>query len=117
MPEGSGAGFSMSIPKGSVFNTAINANTNIFSMNLVPTYSPTTFRIYACFSVAGVLTIRRTSGTTTISEQLNAGVALAANASYMFDFLVESGETINIQYSINATLLTLKVVEVPGVIS
>jgi hypothetical protein len=105
------------ILKGSVFNTSITANTNIFGSDLSPTNSPTTFRIYACFSAAGVLTVRRTKAGVTVGEQLNAGASLNANAAYIFDVLLESGETINLQYSVNATALKLAVYEVPSVIS
>lgn len=103
------------IAKGSIFNIVIAANTDLFDADMAPTVSPTTFRIYACLSVGGNLIVRRTSGAVTVSEQLNA-VALTADVAYIFDFLVESGETINIQYSIIATIRALKVVEIPGVI-
>jgi hypothetical protein len=103
--------------KGSVFNTPVTANTDIFSPALSPTYSPTAFRIYACFNASGVLTVRRTRSATTVSEQLNSGTALNANAAYMFDIVVESGETINLQYSASATALKLAVLEVPSAIS
>ena len=103
--------------KGRVFNTAILANIDIFGSDLVPTGSYTTFRIYACLDTAGVLTVRRTRGGVTVSEQLNAGVNLAANAAYMFDILVEGDETINLQYSVNAVAISIKVFEVPGVTS
>jgi len=101
------------ISKGAIFNTAITANTDIFASDLSPTYSPTAFRIYACFNASGVLTVRRTRGGVTVSEQLNSGDLLNADASYAFDIVVESGETINVQYSVNATALVLKVLEVP----
>jgi hypothetical protein len=95
----------------SVFNTSITANTNILSQGIAPTRSPITFRIYATFNASGVLTIVRTKGTTTITEQLNSGNPLNANAAHIFDIIVEQGETINFQYSVNATCLVLKVVE------
>jgi len=103
--------------KGSVFNDAVTADTDIFGSNLTPTNSPTTFRIYVCFDAAGVLTVRRTSGGTTVSEQLNSGTTLTANAAYIFDVPVESGESINLQYSVNATALKIMVLEVSGVLS
>lgn len=106
------------IPKGSVFNTPITKDTNIFDSDLAPTNLLTTFRIYACFGASGVLTVKRTKLVAiTVSEQLNAGASLTANAPYIFDILVEFGETINLQYSVDATALVLKVVEVPSVIS
>jgi len=99
--------------KGSIFNTSISANTNIFSSDLTPSYSPTLFRIYVCFNAAGVLTVRRTRGGTTVSEILNAGNNLNANCAYMFDVIVESGDSINLQYSVAATAICIRVVEVP----
>jgi hypothetical protein len=101
------------ILKGSVFNASVSADTNIFASDLAPTYSPTAFRIYACFDAAGVLSVVRTKADTTVTEQLNAGYPLNANAAYTFDVIVESGESINLQYSVAATALVLKVVEVP----
>jgi hypothetical protein len=98
--------------KGSVFNTSITADTDIFSSDLSPTNTPCVFRIYACFSASGVLTVRRTRGAATVSEQLNGGSSLNANAAYMFDILVDGGETINLRYSADATCLKLSVAEV-----
>jgi hypothetical protein len=42
---------------------------------------------------------------------------LNANAAYIFDIIVESGETINLQYSVAATALVLKVIEIPCMVS
>ncbi|MCW3989134.1 MAG: hypothetical protein NWE88_03560 [Candidatus Bathyarchaeota archaeon] len=102
---------------GRVFNTAITANTDIFSADLEPSSSATTFRIYACMNTAGVLTVRRTRGGTTVSEDLNAGANLVANSAYMFEILVEELETINLQYDVNATVISLKVFELTGAVS
>jgi len=103
------------ILKGSLFNIHISANTDIFAADLSPTNTPTTFRLYVCFDTSGVLTVRRKSGAVTVSEQLNAGIALTANSAYMFDILVESDESINLQYSADATAICIKICEVPGV--
>jgi len=92
----------------------VTANTNIAPTDLSPTYTPSIFRVYCCFSASGVLTVRRTRGGVTVSEQLNGGAALTANAAYMFDVLVDSGETVNLQYSVGATALKLSVMEVSG---
>jgi len=35
-----------------------------------------------------------------------------ANALYIFDMLVHSGDKVNFQYSVNATLLVLRVQEI-----
>jgi hypothetical protein len=95
----------------SIFNTSVTANTNILSQSIAPTRSPVLFRIYASFDTAGILSVVRTKGTVTVVEQLNSGNNLNANCAYIFDIVVESGETINLRYSVNATCLVLKVVE------
>jgi len=96
----------------SAFNVSVSANANIFSQSIAPTRSPVIFRIYATFNASGILTVVRTKGTTTVSEQLNSGNPLNASAAYIFDIIVEQGETINLTYSTSATCLVLKVVEV-----
>ena len=98
----------------SVFNTSVTANTNILSQNIAPTRSPVLFRIYATFNASGVLSVVRKQGTVSVVEQLNGGNPLNANAAHIFDIIVEQGETINLQYSVSATCLVLKVVEVMG---
>lgn len=100
--------------KASVFNAAVTAAANILSTSLSPTYTPCIFRIYAAFDAAGVLTLRRTSGGATVSEELNSGTVLTADAAHMFDVTVDSGETVNLQYSVNATCLKLSVMEISG---
>jgi hypothetical protein len=106
--------------KGSVFNQSVTANTNIFSTSLTPslatTNNPSYFRIFACFNASGVLSVVKTKGTTTVTMQLNGGGALSANCLYAFDIIVESGESINLQYSVNATALELKVEEIASTV-
>jgi len=104
------------IVKGFVFNTAVGAGADIFATPLSPTNSPATFRIYICSDTAGVLTVRRTRNGVTVSEQLNSGVNLTANAAYIFDIILQEGETINLRYSVGATILYLIVLEVAGAI-
>jgi hypothetical protein len=97
--------------KGKIINTSIAANTNFFGSNLAPSASPVIFRINVTMNTAGVLTVRRTDGATTVSEQLNGGSNLIANASYIFDTIVATGQTINLQYSTSATIVSCIVVE------
>jgi hypothetical protein len=48
--------------------------------------------------------------------QLNGGGALSPNCLYAFDIIVEYGESVNLQYSVNATALDLKVVEIASTV-
>jgi len=109
--------------KGSAFNASVptgdgtDAANNIFASDLEPTNSPTAFRIYVCFVSAGLLRVMRTSGITTVPEQLNGGTNLAAGAAYVFDIVVEIGDSINLQYSAGGTCRSLKVLEIAGAVS
>ena len=102
------------IYKDSKFNSAVTADTDIFTSALSPTYSPTIFRIYACFSAAGVLSVRRTKSGTTVTEKLNNTADLIADAAYNFDIVVKSGETINLRYDAAATAYSLSIMEIGG---
>lgn len=104
------------LAKGSIFNTAIVATTDFFAANLIPTNSPCLFRIYVALSVVGIVTVRRTLGGVTVSEQLNSGNPVSANSAYGFDILVDVGETINLQTSVATTILKCNVVEIPGAV-
>jgi len=110
-----GTGFTL-IQKGRIFNSARGVNTDFFSAALNPTNSPTTFRIYIATDVAGILSVRRTNTATavTVTENLNAGANLNADAAYMFDILVTSSETINLRYNIATTIIYCLIVELRG---
>ena len=99
-----------------IFNTAVLANADILAAAITVTNpsTPAVFRIQACFDTGGVLTVRRTSGGVTVDEQLNAGVGLTADALYTFDIIVTENDTINLWYGIIATISSLKVIEIRG---
>lgn len=106
------------IPLLSITNQAILANTMIVAPDLTkqtvlkPKKSPCIFRIYVCLSVAGIFSVQRYDPSRTIAvENMNQGVALTANAGYMFDVLVDQGEGIDFQTTVGATILKLSVVE------
>ena len=103
--------------KASVFNQSVAANTNFFTSYLTPVSPPCTFRIYACFNASGVLSVVKRVGATQIVMQLNGGSNLSANCLYAFDIAVASGEEINFKYSVDATALDVKVLEIPASIS
>lgn len=104
------------IKKASIFNTAVNLNTNFFAADLVPVNQPAVFRISICMSVTGILTLKRKVSATTVSENLLVGGSLVANAAYLFDVLVEQSESINLQYSATGTIISCKVVEILGMV-
>jgi len=85
---------------------------DILGAALAPLNSPCTFRIEAAFSAGGILSATITQVGVPVVCQLNGGVALNINSLYRFSLMVNAGDTINFQYSVNATILSLKVQEI-----
>ena len=102
------------VAKSSLFNTALpTAESGWLSTAITPTTSPSYLRIYVCISIAGVLRVARTQSTTTVTENLNAGNALVAGASYIFTVPWRYGDSINIRYSTTTgTIYTLIIDEI-----
>jgi hypothetical protein len=99
---------------GSVYNTAVTADPDIFASDLVPVLNKNLLRIYAAFDASDTLALIRNKGEDTVSELLNGGNALTENAAYIFDVIVDAGETINLQYGGNADALKVSVLSVEG---
>jgi hypothetical protein len=75
------------------------------------TRGPCIFRIYVALSVSAVFSVQRQTSGAFVTENMNQGSALAANAGYMFDVLVDVGEKIDFQSTVTGTVLKLSVVE------
>lgn len=103
------------IPKLSMLNTVVTANTNFISTTvsnqLTASNPPCIFRIYVVLSVSGVFSVQRTKGGQTVTENLNQGVALTAAAGYMFDILVDNSEYIDFQSTATGLAVKMSVVE------
>jgi hypothetical protein len=104
------------VAKAAVLNTAEPAaEAALIGAGVTPTKSPSVLRIYASFSNAGILRVARTVGGVTITEDMNGGDALNANAGYMFDIEWRTGDTVNLRYSVTGgTTLVIRVDEVSG---
>ena len=100
------------INKALVFNTAESANTNILAAAISPTNAPSTLRVQVALSVAAVVNVMLTRGTTTVTLSLNGGSTLAANAVYVFDVIWHSGDSVNFQVSAAVTVLELTADEI-----
>ena len=102
----------------SKFNTdQPGAGSNILSTEIDPRNAFSFFHIYVCMSNAGVLTLKKTASSTTVSEDLFGGVSLTAGSSYLFTIAAASGETINLAYSATGgKVRDLKIAEVRGVV-
>jgi hypothetical protein len=104
------------IPIISLVQVNVTANTNIIAPTanqtpLTPKNTPCIWRIYVCLSNAGIFSVQRTAGNTIATENLNSGVALAANAAYIFDIIVDQSEKIDFQTTVTGILLKLSVLE------
>jgi len=90
---------------------------DMLGADLAPLNTPCLFRVTACFNAAGILSVETTNvagGGGAVVQQLNGGVALNNNSLYLFEHLVHAGDTINYQYSVNATIMTFRVQEIVG---
>jgi len=96
---------------GSVVGGSITANTNIFSSALSISQA-SKVKIIVVASASGVLTLEVTSGTTTVSGTVNSGNALNAGSFYEFEIDLPSGVSINLEYSVSATM-TIFVIATP----
>lgn len=103
-----GSGLAVTAPH----NTAELAGVDILAAALAPTNSPATFRIAIAFNAVGVFSATVTRGGNTQVVNFNSGVNLNANAVYVFDLPVQAGDTVNFRYSVNATLMIMRVSEV-----
>jgi hypothetical protein len=102
--------------KESIFNSNITADTDIFPNDLKPSLAkygnPSYFRIFACFDDSGVLSVVKTKDGVPIVMQLNSGNPLNANCLFAFDIVMDYEESMNLRYSVNATVKELKVLEI-----
>lgn len=102
------------LEKGVVHNTAYVTGADIFGTAITPTNTPSLFRVYAGFDVSGILDARITRAGNTQTQRFNGGVPLNSDSLYAFSHIVFAGDTVNYRYSVNATIQTLKVVEIPS---
>ncbi len=80
-------------------SATVAVDTNWFASNVDgPTGIPVKHTLMIMVPTSTVVEVDITDGTTLKTATLNAGVALAANAWYIFDIIVYIGFTYNIQH-------------------
>ena len=103
------------IQKGRVYNTAYAGGAvDVFDTDLAPTYTPTTFRIDVTIDAAVTCLVVRDNAVDEVDSIMNTGVALVANAEYIFDIMLTSLEAFNMEFGGACTILYLEVTEIPG---
>jgi len=100
------------IEKANQHNVSITGSADILPSDLTPTNTPCLFRIMVSLDTAGVFAAMVTKAGSTQQLKLNEANNLVADAAYMLDLLVHSGDSVNFQHSADATLKTLRVQEV-----
>lgn len=103
------------LAKAAIFNTALPAaDTDLLSADITPTNSPSWLRIYVTIAIAGKLYLRRTIGGVTVSEDLNSGDVLTANAAHCFGPVEwRAGDSLNLRYSATGgNILVLRIDEI-----
>lgn len=95
-------------PVGTVFNTAVTANTDILSSDIT-IESDGMLRITASVDTNAVFRVIITREGSTVTLDLNRGVNLIADSLYVFDMGVRENDQINFQVSANATVNVLNV--------
>ena len=93
-------------------NVSATADTNISGFEFTTTLENSWITIEVTPTLAGVFSVMRTVGTTTVKKKMNSGVALEAGGTYLWSIGAKRGETYNFQYSETDTLLDLYVREV-----
>lgn len=98
--------------KGAVYNISPSANTTFFTTDLVPTNTPTTFRIYYVGgSTTSYMTLQRTNGTNVLQESIY--YAQYPTTYSINDIIVGPNDTINFLFTSNGqSVKTLIVIEV-----
>ncbi len=108
----------------SMGTTSITANTYFLPNSgtapstkgfVAPSHVPCLFRIYVSgFSASDVLTVARANAgfaQTGVAEVLNDGVALTANAAYIFDLVLAAGDKINLRYGSTCSVNVVRIIE------
>jgi len=105
------------IAKALVHNVAgYIAAADMLGADVAPTNTPCLFRLMGSFTASGILSVEIINGGNSQVQQFNGGVALNVNSLYAFSHLVHAGDTINYRYSVNTTIMTFRVVEIPSAI-
>ena len=102
------------IEKANEHNTDKGADTAVLGSAVSPTNTPCLFRIIVSIDKATVFKADITKGGNTQTVEFNGGSDLAANALYIFDMLVHSGDTVNWKCTGAVTYLVFRVQEIVG---
>ena len=102
------------ITKASETNKAFTSGANVLTTALSPSFSPTLFRIMVATDTAALFKANVIVSSTERTVTFNSGQDLVADAVYMFDLLVHSGDTVNFELDDSGNLILFRVQEIAG---
>lgn len=100
------------IDKANEHNKSCTANTDFLASALVPSFKPSLFRIMVCAQSAAKFKARITKSENTQTVIFNSDSDLVANAVYIFDLLIDTGDTVNFQFDTTLTMSVFRVQEI-----
>jgi len=102
------------IEKATIKETSKAINTNWFASEITPSRAPATHRLMIRLATTAVVKVLMNDGTNSdIEHDLNDGTALDAGEAYLFDLIVPSGYSYNIQHETGTQNINAVVIEVP----
>ena len=95
-------------------NSAIVANVDFLAADITPGGTPSMLRVM--ISLAGAQEFRAVITREAVAQTVafNSGNALVADALYMFEMIVDLGDTVNFQVDGNTTIRVFRIHEIVG---
>jgi hypothetical protein len=82
-----------------MFNEDLPTATTNWFTDITPNSSAGYMNIFVCVASAGVFSVTRTQGSTTVVLNMNSGSALTSGAEYNFKVPATYGDGISVRYS------------------
>lgn len=96
----------------SVFQSSVNADTDILGSDVSPSNNPSAFRITVSLASSAVFNAQVTRSGNTVEEDLNDSNALSAGSVYSFYLPIRSSDSVNFQVETGVTINRLDIEEV-----
>ena len=100
------------ILKGAIFDTSKNAGADWFSSDIQPTNTPCMHRMFIVMTSTTKVKVILKEGAKTKTGYLNDGAQLDGGELYIFDIMLNMGQSYNIQHDTTNQNVTVTIVEV-----
>lgn len=92
--------------------SAQTANSDLFSTDMTPNLSASTYRITIALKSASVVNVKEDDGNSVVNYDLNSGATIDADEVHVFDVPVRDTSSYNIQLESSVGIKVLQVDEV-----